>query len=68
VKHIAHLVTTANLITYQNKFANGISPKDTEPIENGVFEKMALDSEELEIVIENTREGLEGTQAIIKSN
>jgi hypothetical protein len=53
VKHISHFLTTANLLANQNKFANGIVPEGTEPIEYGVFDKLDLDSKELEIVIEN---------------
>jgi len=68
VKHIAHLLTTANLLANQNEFANGIVPEDTAPLEYGVLDKLDLDSEELEILIENTKEGLEAAQAILKSN
>jgi hypothetical protein len=68
VKHIAHLLTTANLLANQNEFANGIVPEGTAPLEYGVLDKLDLDSEELEILIENTKEGLEAAQAILKSN
>ena len=59
MKHITHLLTTANLLANQNEFANGIFPEDKAPIEYGVFDKLGLGSEELEIVIENTKESLE---------
>lgn len=68
VKHIAHLLTTANLLANQNGFANGIVPEDTAPLEYGVLDKLDLDSDELEILIENTKEGLEAAQAILRSN
>ena len=55
VKHIAHLLTTANLLANQNEFANGIVPEGTAPLEYGVLDKLDLDSEELEILIENTK-------------
>ena len=68
IKHIAHLLATANLLANQNGFGNGIVPEDTAPLEYGVLDKLNLDSEELEILIENTKEGLEAAQAILKSN
>jgi hypothetical protein len=58
VKHIAHLLTTANLLANQNEFANEIVPEDTVPFEYSVLDKLDLDTEELEIVIENNKEGL----------
>jgi hypothetical protein len=33
MKHIAHLLNTANLLENQNKFANGIAPEATAPLE-----------------------------------
>jgi len=68
VKHIAHLLSTANLLANQNGFANSIVPEGTAPLEYGVLDKLDLNSEELEILIENTKEGLEAAQAILKSN
>ncbi len=68
VKHIAHLLATANLLANQNGFANGIVPEGTAPLEYGVLDKLDLDSKELEFLIENTKEGLEAAQAILKSN
>jgi hypothetical protein len=58
VKHIAHLLTTANLLVNQNEFANEIVPEDTVSFEYSVLDKLDLDTEELEIVIENNKEGL----------
>jgi hypothetical protein len=43
-------------------------PENTAPLEYGIFDKLDLDSEELEIVIENTKESLEAAQATLKSN
>ena len=68
VKHIAHLLTTANLLANQNEFSNGIVPEDTAPLEYGVLDKLDVDSEELEILIENTKEGLDAAQAILTTN
>jgi hypothetical protein len=68
VKHIAHLLTTANLLANQNEFANEIIPEDTAHLEYSDLDKLDLNSEELEIVIENTKEVLEAAQAILKSN
>jgi hypothetical protein len=68
VKHIAHLLNTANLLTNQNKFANGIAPEATAPLEYSVLGKLDLGSEELETLIENTKESLEAAQAILKNN
>ena len=68
VKHIAHLLTTANLLANQNGFENGIVPRDTAPLEYSVLDKLDLDFDELEILIENTKEGLEATQSILKGS
>jgi len=68
VKHIAHLLNTANLLANQNKFANGIVPEATAPLEYSVLGKLDLGSEELETLIENTKESLEAAQAILKNN
>ena len=68
VKHIAHLLTTANLLANQNGFENGIVPRDAEPLEYSVLDKLDLDFDELEILIENTKEGLEATQSILKGS
>ena len=68
VKNIANLLATANLLANQNGFANSIVPEGTAPLEYGVLDKLDLNSEELEILIENTKEGLEAAQAILKSN
>ncbi len=65
VKHIAHLLATANLLANQNGFSNGIVPEDAAPLEYGVLDKLDLDFEELEILIENTKEGLEAAQSIL---
>ena len=50
MKHIAHLLTTANLLTNQNEFGNGIVPEAEAPLEYGVLDKLDIDSEELEIM------------------
>ncbi|MBT3183515.1 MAG: HDOD domain-containing protein [Nitrospina sp.] len=68
VKHIAHLLATANLLANQNEFSNSIVPEDTAPLEYGVLDKLDIDSEELEILIENTKEGLDAAQAILTTN
>ncbi|MDA8560549.1 hypothetical protein N9L33_01990 [Nitrospinae bacterium] len=62
MKHIAHLLAN------QNKFANKIVPEATEHLIFGVLGKLDLGSEELETLIENTKESLEVTQAILKNN
>ena len=59
VKHIAHLMTTANLLANQNGFGNEIVPEDAAPLEYGILDRLDLDFEELEILIENTKEGLD---------
>ena len=68
MKHIADLFNTANLIANQNKFANGITHEATAPLEYSVRGKLDLGSEELETLIENTKESLEAAQAILKKN
>ena len=68
MKHIAHLLNTANLLANQNKFANGIVPEAAAPLECSVLGKLELGSEELETLIENTKESLETAQAILKNN
>ena len=68
VKHIAHLLATANLLANQNEFSNSIVPEETAPLEYGVLDKLDIDSEELEILIENTKEGLDAAQAILTTN
>jgi HD-like signal output (HDOD) protein len=68
VKHIAHLLATANLLANQNEFSNSIVPEDTAPLEYGVLDKLDIDSEELEILIDNTKEGLDAAQAILTTN
>ena len=68
MKHIAHLLNTANILANQNKFANGIVPEATAPLEYSVLGKLDLGSEELETLIENTKESLEAAQAILKNN
>ena len=68
MKHIAHLLNTANILANQNKFANGIVPEATAPLEYSVLGKLDLGSEELETLIENTKEILEAAQAIRKNN
>ena len=65
VKHIAHLLTTANLLANQNEFSNGIVPESTAPLEYGVLDKLDIDFEELEILIENTKEGLDAAQSLL---
>jgi HD-like signal output (HDOD) protein len=66
VKHIAHLLATANLLANQNEFGNGIVPEDTAPLEYGVLDKLDMDFEELEILIEKTKEGLDAAQSLLK--
>ena len=68
MKHIAHLLNTANLLANQNKFANGIVPEATTTLEYSVLGKLDLGSEELETLIENTKESREAAQAIRKNN
>ena len=68
MKHIAPLLTTANLLTTQTEFGNGIVPEAEAPLEYGVLGKLDIDSEELEIVIENTKEGLDAAQSILTTN
>jgi HD-like signal output (HDOD) protein len=66
VKHIAHLLATANLLANQNGFGNGIVPEDTAPLEYGVLDKLDIDFDELEVLIENTKEGLDTAQSLLK--
>ena len=68
MKHIVHLLTTANLLTNQNEFGNGIVPEAAAPLEYRVLDKLDIDSEELEILIENTKEGLDAAQSIPTTN
>ena len=68
VKHIVHLLITANLLANQNEFSNGIVSDDGAPLEYGVLDKLDLDFSELEILIDNTKEGLEAAQALLNSN
>ena len=68
MKHIAHLLTTANLLTNQNEFGNGIVPEAEAPLEYGVLDKLDIDFEEMEIMIENTKEGLDAAQSILTTN
>jgi hypothetical protein len=68
LKHIVHLLNTANLLASQNKFTNGFAPEATTPLEYSVLGKLDLSFEELEILIENTKESLEAAQAILKNN
>ena len=68
VKNVAILLTTANLLANQNGFANGIVPEYTALLEYGVLDKLELGSDELEVLIENTKEGLDAAQAIPRGN
>jgi hypothetical protein len=68
VKHISPLLTNANLLANQNGFGNGIAPEDAASLGFGVLDKLDLDFEELEISIENTKEGLEDIQSILKGS
>jgi HD-like signal output (HDOD) protein len=68
VKHIAHLLATANLLANQNGFGNGIVPEDTAPLEYGVLDKLDIDFDELEVLIENTKEGLDAAQSLLKGD
>jgi len=68
VKHIAHLLTTANLLVNQNGFGNAIMPGYAAPLEYSMLDKLDLDFDELEILIENTKEGLEAAQSILKGS
>jgi HD-like signal output (HDOD) protein len=67
-KHIAHLLATANLLANQNGFGNGIVPEDTAPLEYGVLDKLDMEFEELEILIEKTKEGLDAAQSLLKGD
>ena len=62
IKYIAHLLAN------QNEFSNGIVSEDAAPLEYGVLDKLDIDSEELEILIENTKEGLDAAQSILTTN
>ena len=62
MKHIAHLLAN------QNEFGNGIVPEAEAPLEYGVLDKLDIDSEELEIMIESTKEGLDAAQSILTTN
>jgi hypothetical protein len=42
--------------------------KTRHPLEYGVLDKLDTDSEELEILIENTKEGLDAAQSILTTN
>ena len=68
IKHIAHLLATVNLLANQNEFSNGIVSEDAAPLEYGVLDKLDIDSEELKILIENTKEGLDAAQSILTTN
>ena len=68
MKHIANLLNIANLLANQNKFANEIVPEAKAHLIFGVLGKLDLGSEKLETLIENTKESLEATQAILKNN
>ena len=68
VKHIAHLLTTANLLANQNGFGNGIVPGDAAPLEYSVLVKLDLDFDELEILIENMKERLDAAKSILKGS
>ena len=68
MKHIVHLLNTVNLLANQKKFTNGIAPEATAPLKYSVLGKLDLGSEELETLIENTKESLEAAQAILKNN
>jgi hypothetical protein len=68
MKHIAHLLNTANLLANQKKFVNGIAPEATAPLEYNLLGKLDLGSEELETLIKNTKKSLEAAQAILKNN
>ena len=62
IKHIAHLLAN------QNEFGNGIVPEAAAPLEYGVLDKLDIDSEELEILIENTKEGLDAAKSLLTTN
>jgi hypothetical protein len=66
LKHIVHLLTTANLLVNQNGFGNGIVPGDAAPLEYSVLVKLDLSFDELEILIENMKEGLNAAKSILK--
>ena len=68
LKHIAHLLTTANLLANQNGFGNGIVPGDAAPLEYSELDKLYLGFDVLEILIENTKEGLKAAQSILKGS
>ena len=42
--------------------------EDAAPLEYGVLDKLDIDSEELKILIENTKEGLDAAQSILTTN
>ena len=68
VKHITHLLTTANLLANQNGLGNGIVPGDAAPLEYSVLVKLDLDFDELEILIENMKERLYAAKSILKGS
>ena len=68
LKHIAHLLTTANLLVNQNGFGNAIMPGYAAPLEYSMLDKLDLDFDELEILIENTKERLEAAKSILKES
>ena len=68
VKHIAHLLTTANLLANQNGFGNGIVPGDAAPLEYSVLVKLDLDFDELEILVENMKERLDAAKSFLKGS
>ena len=68
VKHIAHLLTIANFLANQNGFGNGIVPGYAAPLEYSMLDKLDLDFDELEILIENTKERLEAAKSILKGS
>lgn len=69
MKHIAHLLAAAHLLANRNEFSNGIVSEDIVLLEYGALDKLDMNSEDdMEIPIENTKEGLETAQSILKSN
>lgn len=66
IKNIDHLLATANLLANQNEFGHGIVPDGTATLEYGVLDKLGIEFEELEILIEKTKEGLSAAQSILK--
>ena len=71
MKHIAHLLTTANLLTNQNEFGNGIVPEAEASGGTSGIRCSRQAGHRLRGAgnqIENTKEGLDAAQSILTTN